>query len=215
MSLTRLIPAETQTLLKRIYRQSRHRRVSQRAHCLWLKSQGMKNTELQVIFPVSEKTLYNWFNAWNDQGLLGVYKHPDRGRKPKLTEEQTVQVKAWVEASPRNLKGVLEKIKTTWDITISRDTLKRILKAVKLSWRRMRQAPAKTASAAEYDRKSSALESLKALDVLDIIDVLGFMSHQGRLESYVSEQSITSDVVAACIEVFFPKVEKPTVLIMD
>lgn len=252
MSLTRPIPAETQDLLKRIYRQSRHRRVSQRAHCLWLKSQGMKNTELRVIFPVSEKTLYNWFNAWNDEGLLGLYERSGRGRKSKLTEAQKDQVKTWVKESPRNLKGVLEQIKTAWNITISRDTLKRILKAVKLSWRRMRRVPAKAAPAAEYDRKSSALEILKTLDVLDIIDlyymdetgftlvppipyawqaigetlgipsqqsgrlnVLGFMHRQGTLESYVSEQSITSDVVAACIETFFPKVEKPTVIVMD
>ena len=47
------------------------------------------------------------------------------------------------------------------------------------------------------------------------LNVLGFMHRQGTLESYVSEQSITSDVVAACIEVFFPKVEKPTVIVMD
>jgi transposase len=47
------------------------------------------------------------------------------------------------------------------------------------------------------------------------LNVLGFMHRQGTLESYVSEQSITSDVVAACIEAFFPDVEKPTVIVMD
>jgi transposase len=212
----------------------------------------MKNAELRVIFPVSEKTLYNWFNAWNDEGLLGLYERSGRGRKPKLTEDQKEHVRAWVKASPRNLKGVLKKIKTTWNITISRDTLKRILKAVKLSWRRMRRVPAKRAPATEYERKRSALEILKTLDTLDMIDlyyqdetgftlvppipyawqavgetlgmpsqrsgrlnVLGFMHRQGTLESYVSEQSITSDVVAACIEAFFPDVEKPTVIVMD
>ena len=34
-------------------------------------------------------------------------------------------------------------------------------------------------------------------------------------ESYVSEQSITSDVVITCIETFFPTVDKPTVIVMD
>jgi hypothetical protein len=55
MPLTREITPETQSLLKRIYRQSRHHRVRQRAHCLLLRSQGMKNIEIQSVFPVSEK----------------------------------------------------------------------------------------------------------------------------------------------------------------
>lgn len=41
------------------------------------------------------------------------------------------------------------------------------------------------------------------------------MTNQGKLESYVSEQSITGDVVVACIEAFFPNVDKPTVMAMD
>lgn len=47
------------------------------------------------------------------------------------------------------------------------------------------------------------------------LNVLGFMHRQQGLESYVSEQSVTSDVVAACIEAFFPAVELPTVIVMD
>jgi transposase len=78
---------------------------------------------------VSEKTLYNWFNAWNDNGLVGLYDRVGRGRKPKLNAEQKAQVKDWVKDSPRNLKAVLEKIEATWNIKISLDTLKRMLKA--------------------------------------------------------------------------------------
>jgi transposase len=41
------------------------------------------------------------------------------------------------------------------------------------------------------------------------------MSPQGDLESYVSKQSINSDVVIACIDVFLPEVNEPTVIIME
>ncbi|NET34039.1 MAG: helix-turn-helix domain containing protein [Cyanothece sp. SIO1E1] len=128
MPLTREITPETQHLLARIYRPSRHHQVRQRAHCLLLPSQGTKNVALRAIFAVSEKTLYNWFNAWNDKGLVGLYDRPGRGRNPKLNHEQQAQVQEWAKASPRNLKPVLEKIKATWDVTLSLDTLKRILK---------------------------------------------------------------------------------------
>lgn len=252
MPLARDISPETQHLLARIYRQSHHHRVRQRAHCLWLRSQGMKPSELRVIFPVTEKTLYNWFAAWDKSGLVGLYDRPGRGRNPKLDEEQKAQVKLWVEASPRRLKPVIEKIKETWDIDVSLDTLKRVLKAFQMSWRRLRRVKAKQPPAAEYARKSAALEILKDLDDAGTIDlyyldetgftlippvpyawqvigqtiglpsrksdrlnVLGFMHRRNGLESYVSKQSITSDVVAACIEAFFPAVDKPTVIVMD
>lgn len=252
MVLLRDISGETQHLLARIYRQSRHHRVRQRAHCLLLHSQGMKPIELRAIFPVSEKTLYNWFNAWNESGLVGLYDRPGRGRKSKLNDAQKAEVKVWVKASPRNLKPVLEKIKATWDITISQDTLKRVLKAVQMRWRRMRRVTPNHPLSAEYRRKRSALNILKTLDAMGHIrlyfmdesgftltppipyawqaigetlgipsrrspslNVLGFLHRQGHFESYVSEQSITSDVVVACIETFFPTVDKPTVIVMD
>ena len=251
MLFYRPIPSDTQRLLSRIYRYSRNRRASQRAHCLLLSSHGKSRTELRAIFLVSEKTLYNWLKAWDERGLLSLYDRPGRGRKPKLNETQKIQVKQWADESPRQLKLVLEKIKATWNITVSIDTLKRVLKAFKMSWRRMRRVTAKPPSA-DYERKRSALDILKSLDDMGAIDlyyldqtgftlvpqipyawqvigeplelpsqpskrlnVLGFMNRHGELESYVSEQSITSDVVITCIETFFPTVDKPTVIVMD
>ena len=41
------------------------------------------------------------------------------------------------------------------------------------------------------------------------------MNRRNHLEAYVSEQTITSEVVIACVEAFFPKVEKPTVIVVD
>lgn len=47
------------------------------------------------------------------------------------------------------------------------------------------------------------------------LNVLGIMNRRGHLESYVSTQSINSDVVVNCIETFFPKVERKTFIVMD
>lgn len=252
MALTLNISRETQDLLQRMNRQSRHHQVRQRAHCVWLYSQGMDVTQLLTVFPVKQKTIYNWLNAWAERGCAGLYDRPGRGSKSKLNDEQKAQVKQWVEDSPRQLKPVIAKIKARWGIKISRDTLKRVIKSFKMSWRRLRRVPAKRPSSAEYERKCAALEVLKRLDAAGVIklyyldetgftleppvpyawqaigtpleipsqrskrlNVLGVMHRQQGLESYVSEQSVTSDVVAACIEAFFPRVELPTVIVMD
>ena len=41
------------------------------------------------------------------------------------------------------------------------------------------------------------------------------MNRNNHLETYISSQSINSDVVSACIDAFFPTVDKPTVIVVD
>ena len=47
------------------------------------------------------------------------------------------------------------------------------------------------------------------------LNVLGLMRARGGLQSYVSEQSITSDVVIACINTLLPPIDIPVVIVMD
>ncbi len=46
------------------------------------------------------------------------------------------------------------------------------------------------------------------------LNVLGIMNRSNHLEAYVSTQTINSDVVIACIDAFFPTVDKPTVIVV-
>jgi transposase len=47
------------------------------------------------------------------------------------------------------------------------------------------------------------------------LNVLGFMSRKNKLETYVSYQTINSDVIAHCIDTFFSQVNKPTIIVAD
>lgn len=47
------------------------------------------------------------------------------------------------------------------------------------------------------------------------LNVLGIMNRNNDLKTYVSEQTINSDVVIACIDTFFPVVDNPTVIVVD
>ena len=66
-----------------------------RAHCLILASQGVKKVELMNIFRISYKTLYNWFNRWELEGMVGLYNKPGRGSKPLFNDSQKAQIKEW------------------------------------------------------------------------------------------------------------------------
>ncbi len=81
MFLLRDINPFSLKLLNRIYRESRHHQVRQRAQFLILVSQNIKNENLMKIFKISYKTMYNWLNRLEDEGMLGLYNKPGRGRK--------------------------------------------------------------------------------------------------------------------------------------
>jgi len=239
-------------LLERIYRQSRHHQVRQRAQFLILASQGIKIEELITIFQVSYKTIYNWLNRWESEGMLGLYNKPGRGCKRIFNPSQEARIREWARQDPRQLKKVLQKIKEEWNIQVSTETIKRILRRFSLSWHRMRREVGAEPNPLDYQEKSAQLEELKRLDELDKIElyyldetgfclipsvpygwqnigeylaipssrsrrlnVLGIMNRKNHLEAYISCQSINSDVVVACIDTFFPRVDKPTVIVVD
>jgi transposase len=128
MFLLRDINPLSLKLLNRIYRESRHHQVRQRAHFLILVSQKVKNENLIKIFKFSYKTMYNWLDRWEHEGMLGLYNKPGRGRKKIFNSAQSDQIKDWVKLQPKQLKQVLQKIKEEWCINTSTETIKRIIK---------------------------------------------------------------------------------------
>ena len=71
--------------------------------------------------------------------MAELYSHPGRGRKSSFTPEQKTQIKEWAKESPKNLNGVISKIKETWNIATIKDTIKRILKSLLMNWHRVRR----------------------------------------------------------------------------
>lgn len=128
MFLLRDINPLSLKLLNRIYRESRHHQVRQRAHFLILISQNVTNENLMKIFKVSYKTMYNWLNRWEYEGIVGLYNKPGRGRKKTFNSAQSAQIRDWVKLQPKQLKQVVQKIKKEWSINISTETIKRIIK---------------------------------------------------------------------------------------
>lgn len=131
------------------------------------------------IFDVSRKTLYNWFHNWEEKGVLGLYDRPGRGRKKTFNPEQIEQIQIWVQQQPRQLKQVAERIQAEWGINTSTQTIKRVLKALRMSWHRFRRVVGGQPDAQEYKQKQVELVALKQLEdqgELDLyyLDEVGF-----------------------------------------
>ena len=84
--------------------------------------------QLMDLFRVTRKTIHNWFVAWETQKLVGLYDRPGRGRKATFSAEQREQIRQWVKHHPKQLQPVLDQIETQWEIRVSKDMLKRVLK---------------------------------------------------------------------------------------
>lgn len=178
MRFIRDLNYDSEKMLARIYKASQHHQVRERAKCLLLSYQGKTIAELMKIFNVTRKTVYNWFTAWEDRKLTGLYNSSGRGRKPKLNEEQQREVKELVKDSPKSLKTVQSKVKEKWGIDVSKDTLKRTIKKFQMTWRRMKRGLSKKPAEWELEVKLPELEKLKESYKKGEID-LGYLDQVG------------------------------------
>ncbi|GFE72226.1 IS630 family transposase [Chroococcus sp. FPU101] len=178
---------ETINMLKRIYKQSKHHKVRQRAHCILLSFQGYSFVQLMKIFEVSRKTMHNWIKAWSEKKLVGLYDEAGRGRKQIFNSQQKEEIRSWAKESPKNLKNILGKIDKEWRIKVSKDTIKRVLKSFLMSWRRLKKGVGGEPDPEDYQQKKQELERLKKLDILGEIDLRYFDETGFCLVPYVPD----------------------------
>lgn len=161
MRFVKPLPLETRHLLQRLYKQSKHYRVRQRAHCILLSAQGYRIRTLMEIFTVKRRTIINWLNAWEARRFPGLYDLKGKGKKPTLTCAQKAQIKVWSKRFPKNINTLVALVHETFGISVGNRTIKRVLKALKCSWRRIRRGPKGKPDSQEYEQKQRELEAFK------------------------------------------------------
>lgn len=179
MRFIRYITPENEKMLNRIYKQSKHHKVRQRAQCILLSFRERKTIkELTEIFNTERKTICSWFNAYENEQLIGLYERTGRGRKPKLTEEQQSEVINLVRSEPKSLKKVQIEIQNNWEIKVSKDTIKRIIKKTGMRWKRMKRGLTKSPEEWELEVKLPEIKKLEELAKKGGID-LGYLDEAG------------------------------------
>ena len=134
---------ETRSLLHRLYKESQHHRVRQRAHCIFLSYQGINTTALMAIFSVDRITIYNWFDAWESQHFAGLYDKKRCGRPPKLTDEEQNKAQYYVEQHPRDIRKVVYLLEQETSKRVSTKTIKRLVKKTAMSGSVSKRLPRK------------------------------------------------------------------------
>jgi transposase len=134
---------ETRSLLHRLYKESQHHRVRQRAHCILLSYQGINTTALMAIFSVDRITIYNWFDAWKAQHFAGLYDKKRCGRPPKLPDEEQKTAQHYVEQHPRDIRKVVYLLEQETSKRVSTKTIKRLVKKTAMSGSVSKRLPRK------------------------------------------------------------------------
>ena len=62
--------------------------------------------------------------------------------------------------TPKQLKRVLQTIEEEWKIKVSKDTIKRVIKSLSMSWRRVRRVVGGEPDEQEYKEKQEQLTKL-------------------------------------------------------
>ena len=62
-----------------------------RAQAFLLNAQGVKIPEIAKIINVSQRTLYRWFDRFDNNNLNSIHELTGRGRKPLLNMQEHAQ----------------------------------------------------------------------------------------------------------------------------
>jgi transposase len=165
---------ETIHLLQRVYKQSRHHRVRQRAHCILLSFQGYTTDHLAGMFTVDRITIYHWLNAWEQHQFPGLYDRKGPGRPPIFNADQKDQIREWAKQSPKNLNKVRALIHDEFGFDVSKQTVKRVLKSFQFVWKRVRKRVKGQPDPELYQERKQSLEILLQEDREGIIDLRYF-----------------------------------------
>ena len=137
------------------------RRVRMRAHSILLSSNGTSMDEIAQIYQVHRDTVSSWIGRWEASGIDGLSDQPRSGGPPKLNEQEQELAQELIRAHPHSPKMALALLTEKTGKTISRSTLKRIVKRAGLSWKRVRKSAKSKRDDQAFKTAQKEIERLK------------------------------------------------------
>ncbi len=133
MGKTRIIELTDQqrAALENGYRKGKNHVFRLRCKMVLLKCEKRSSVEIAQILGCCEVVINTWLDRFEQEGITGLQTRPGRGRKPKLSTQNSVhlqKVKAEIANHPQSIKTVVAKLEQDLDLQMHPNTLKRLLK---------------------------------------------------------------------------------------
>jgi len=149
-------------------------RVRMRAHSIILSSKGFGIDDISYIYDLYRDSVSSWIDAWEKNGIEGLYDLSRCGAPPKLTESETETVKKMIEETPNSPKTVLAKISEKFGKAICMSTLKNIIRKSNMRWKRVRKSVKSKRDPKKFEKAKKEIEELEAQRRSGDIDLFYF-----------------------------------------
>lgn len=136
-------------------------RVRHRAHAILLSDQGYSREEIADIYQVQADTVSKWIDTWEEQSYQGLVDAPRSGRPKALNEAEQAHAIDLIKKTPRQIKGVIHQLAEQLGKTVSRSTLKRLIKGAKGRWKRGRRSLRSKRDPDEFAKGQTEVQDLR------------------------------------------------------
>lgn len=157
--------------LRSMYENHSSRRVRLRALALVLSHEGYPIQEIAAICGVSRQSVSSWIEAWQKEGLGGLYDEPREGRPLKLSREDEEFIHKHLGDEPRKVKRVLALLEEKRGVQVSEWTVKRALRKAKLRWKRVRKSLRSKRDEHKFQRARERINRLESRRVEGAVDL--------------------------------------------
>ena len=116
------------------------KRTFKRLQSIKLNATGYSIVQISDLLEVHYKSAYNWISRYEKEGVEGLKDKSKSGRPPILTEADKHRVEEFIKETPQQPKVVLARVEAELHKSISRDTLRRVLKGLDHTYRRVKKS---------------------------------------------------------------------------
>lgn len=126
--------------LREIIKDSEKPRIRQRAHAIFLSSDGFSIDEIAKICGVDRDTVSSWIDKWEQFGFEGLKDKSRSGNPGILSQSEKQLVIKLCKKEPRSISNIIAVLFEETGKRVSDSTIKRILKSAKMTWKRVRKS---------------------------------------------------------------------------
>jgi transposase len=132
-----------------------------RAHAVLLSDRKYSVDRIADIYEVHRDSVSSWLEGWESDGRDSLDDDPRSGRPPRLNPQEKQVALDLVREEPRSARRVLALLAEATGKVISGETLKRLLKASGLVWKRVRRGLRGQRDEADFRAAQAELAELR------------------------------------------------------
>ncbi len=146
------LSADEITTLNEMIKNHPFYRVRRRGHAVLLSYEQFGIAEIASVCKVSRSSVSSWLKAWETEGIRGLYDLPRSGAPPKLTEPDIEIIGKFIKEHPNSPKIIMAKSIEKTGKKFSMSSLKRIVRKLRMRWKRVRKTVRKERDPEKYEK---------------------------------------------------------------